>query len=428
MTDVPKIVRQRLQVTAKAGVHPEPDLLAAFAEKSLGGRERLQVLEHLAQCADCREVVSLSMPELEPASAVSAGPRAPWLRWPVLRWGALAACVVVVGAAVTLRYQRRESVAQFTAANQPAPAAVAEKSTAKAQVSETTDDKIVANLESRQLTQRERDMADASRRAKQPGRSDSALVNKKSPAALSEMDQLTSGAKAALAAKMAKAAPSPPPFAKTAGVAQQEGVATGSSHGSAAKASDEYAAKTGNERQMVEVTAATPEGAEVSPGKAKEGKDSLSKTQSVEVSSTAAGVNASSAGGNAAYSRQARNSVLLQDVAKLAPRWTLSSTGVLQRSLDAGQTWETIPVASSAVFRALSALDSDIWVGGSGGVLYHSSDSGQHWVQVKPTVEGKSLTADIIGVEFTDARHGKLTTASNETWVTTDAGESWQRK
>ena len=426
MTDVPKIVRQRLQVTAKAGVHPEPDLLTAFVEKSLGGRERLQVLEHLAQCSGCREVVSLAIPEFEITQVVPRPARSP-LRWPVLRWGALAACVVVVGAAVTLRYQRRESVAQFTA-NQPAPAAVAEKSTAKAQVSETTDDKIVANLESRQLTQRERDMADASRRAKQPGRSDSALVNKKSPAALSEMDQLTSGAKAALAAKMAAAAPAPPPFSKTAGVAQQEGVATGSSHGSAAKASDEYAAKTGNERQMVEVTAATPEGAEVSPGKAKEGKDSLSKAQSVEVSATAAGVNASSAGGNAAYSRQARNSVLLQDVAKLAPRWTLSSTGVLQRSLDAGKTWETIPVASSAVFRALSVLDSDIWVGGSGGVLYHSSDSGQHWVQVKPTVEGKSLTADIIGVEFTDARHGKLTTASDETWVTTDAGESWQKK
>jgi len=428
MTDVPKIVRQRLQVTAKAGVHPEPDLLAAFAEKSLGGRERLQVLEHLAQCSGCREVVSLAIPEFELTQVVPRPARSPWLRWPVLRWGALAACVVVVGAAVTLRHQRRESVAQFTAANQPAPAAVAEKSTAKAQVSETAGDKVVANLESRQLTQRERDMADASRRAKQPGRSDSALVNKKSPAALSEMDQLTSGAKAAFAAKMAEAAPPPPPFSKTADAEQQKEGRPDNVRGSAGKAGDEYAAKTGNEKQMVEVTAATPEGAEASPGKAKEGKDSLSKAQSVEVSATAAGVNASSAGGNAAYSRQARNSVLLQDVAKLAPRWTLSSTGVLQRSLDAGQTWETIPVASSAVFRALSVLDSDIWVGGSGGVLYHSSDSGQRWVQVRPSVEGKSLTADIIGVEFTDARHGKLTTASNETWVTTDAGQSWQKK
>ena len=49
-------------------------------------------------------------------------------------------------------------------------------------------------------------------------------------------------------------------------------------------------------------------------------------------------------------------------------------------------------------------------------------------MQVKPVADGKSLTADIIGVEFTDARHGKLTTAANETWTTTDGGQNWQTK
>ncbi len=429
MADVPKIVRQRLQVTAKAGVHPEPDLLAAFAEKSLGGSERLQVLEHLAQCADCREVVSLAMPELEPASTVSAGPaRAPWLPWPVLRWGALAACVVVVGAAVTLRHQKRESVAQFTAANQPAPAAVAEKSAAKAQVSETTTDKVVANLESRQLTQPRRDMAAASSpRAKPLGRSDSALVNKKYPATVSEMDQLTIGAKAALAAKMAEPAPAPPPFSKTADAEQKKDGRQDNLQGSVAKVLNGYPARA-NEAVTVEVTAATPEGEEVAPGKAKEGKDSLSKAQSVEATGMASAVTTSAVGGSTTLPMQTRNYAQLQNLVKLVPRWTLSSEGALQRSLDAGKTWETIPVGSSAVFHALSVLDSDIWVGGSGGALYHSSDSGQYWVQVKPTVDGKSLTADIIGVEFADARNGKLTTASQETWVTTDAGQSWQKK
>jgi hypothetical protein len=430
MADVPKIVRQRLQVTAKAGVHPEPDLLAAFAEKALGGRERMQVLEHLAQCADCREVVSLATPELEPASAVSAGPaRAPWLPWPVLRWGALAACVVVVGAAVTLRYQKRESAAQFTAANQPAPAAVAEKSAAKAQASQTADDKVVANVESRKLTQPRRDIADASStRAKQLGRSDSALVNKKSLAALSEMDQLTTGAKAALAPKIAEAAPAPPPFSKTADAEQKKDGRQENPRGSVGK----LAAGVGSVTEMVEVAPATPEGDEAARGKAKEGKNSLSRTpskaQSVEVIGMASAVTTSEVGGSTTLPTQGRNSVQLQNLAELAPRWTLSSTGALQRSLDAGKTWETIPVGSTAVFRALSVLDSEIWVGGSGGVLYHSSDNGQHWVQVKPSVGDKSLTADIIGVEFTDARHGKLTTASGETWITGDAGQSWQKK
>jgi hypothetical protein len=426
MKQVPKIVRQRLQVIAKAAVHPEPDLLTAFAERSLGERERGQVLEHLAQCSDCREIVSLSIPELEPASAVSSGARAPWLGWRVLHWGALAACVVVVGAAVTLRYQKRESVPQFTAANQPAPAAVTEKSAAKAQVSETTGDKVVANLESRQLTQPRRDSADASSPPPRPlGRSDSALVNKKSPAALSEMDQLTIGAKATLAAKMAEAAPSPPLLSKRADAEQQKEGRPDNLRGSAGKAGT---AGVGSSTKM-EFTAPAPEEMESIPGKAKEGKDSLSKTQSVAVPGMAETGTTSPMGGSTALPLPARNSVQLQkNLVRLTPRWTLSSTGALQRSLDAGKTWETVPLGSTTVFRALSALDSEIWVGGSGGALYHSSDGGQQWVQVKPAADGKSLTADIVTVEFTDARHGKLATASGETWVTTDAGQSWQKK
>ena len=64
MEQLPKIVRQRLQATDKAGVHPDPDLLTAFAEKSLTEHERVQVLQHLARCTDCRSVVSLAMPEV----------------------------------------------------------------------------------------------------------------------------------------------------------------------------------------------------------------------------------------------------------------------------------------------------------------------------------------------------------------------------
>src|ERR1700690_3312119 len=102
MEQLPKIVQQRLQATAPAGGHPDPGLLAAFAEKSLTERERTQVLQHLGQCTDCRQVVALAMPEMLEPSAIPA--RSHWFRWPMLRWGALAACVVVVSAAVTLHY------------------------------------------------------------------------------------------------------------------------------------------------------------------------------------------------------------------------------------------------------------------------------------------------------------------------------------
>ena len=57
MQDVPKIVVKRLQSPA-VEPHPDADLLTAFAEKSLSGRERESVLQHLARCGDCREIVA----------------------------------------------------------------------------------------------------------------------------------------------------------------------------------------------------------------------------------------------------------------------------------------------------------------------------------------------------------------------------------
>jgi photosystem II stability/assembly factor-like uncharacterized protein len=35
------------------------------------------------------------------------------------------------------------------------------------------------------------------------------------------------------------------------------------------------------------------------------------------------------------------------------------------------------------------------------------------------------LTADIAAIEFTDLRHGKVTTANGEVWLTGDGGQTW---
>jgi photosystem II stability/assembly factor-like uncharacterized protein len=82
-------------------------------------------------------------------------------------------------------------------------------------------------------------------------------------------------------------------------------------------------------------------------------------------------------------------------------------------------------VAEKATFRALSANGPDIWVGGAQGLLYHSTDAGGHWIQVKPAAGDLPLSADIAAIEFTDPRHGKVTTAGGEVWLTADAGRTW---
>jgi photosystem II stability/assembly factor-like uncharacterized protein len=135
--------------------------------------------------------------------------------------------------------------------------------------------------------------------------------------------------------------------------------------------------------------------------------------------------------GIAGGSMISRNQTLRSETASesILPRWTLSSDGtLLLRSLDNRKTWQSISVAGGVVFRALSALGPEVWIGGSAGALYHSSDSGQHWQKVEPAAGGRILVADIIALEFTDPQHGKLTTANHEIWITADAGQSWQLK
>src|SRR5271169_1927712 len=126
MQDVPKIVRERLKVVAPAINHPDADVLTAFAERSLFGKERAVVLEHLARCGDCRDIVALALPAAEPVEAAIRPTPSGWLTWPVLRWGFVAAGVIAVASFGLLQYQRpairavkQQSASVEVAANEP---------------------------------------------------------------------------------------------------------------------------------------------------------------------------------------------------------------------------------------------------------------------------------------------------------------------
>ena len=294
--------------------HPDANLLTAFVERSLKSAERVRVLEHLAACSSCREVVSFSaMPAT--STVVSLAPSASsWLFWPALRWGAAVACVVVVGAVVTLHQKREpQQIAAVVTEGRSAAARIPEANTA---------------------------------------------------------DQF---------ARTHKAAASNPEDAN-------------------------HPVAPASPVEMADARPGSPLAAVV-PGRA---KDALAEPQNDQ----------SDKFGTTNYAA----------MTSLAPRWTLSADGTLQRSLDTGATWQTIVVSSKTVFRALAANDLDIWVGGSAGALFHSSDAGEHWTQVRPIANGEALEDDIVGVEFTDTLHGKLTSSAEETWITADAGQTWQKQ
>ncbi len=394
---VPKIVLGRLRRASNPGNHPGADLLTAFAEQALAKRERLHVLEHLAQCSECREIVSLARPEIaEPQTSLKLFS----LRSPILRWSAVAACVVVVGAVVTTRHLAQKNVETRVTAKAP----FSDTKDASQGVDLKTD--LTAKLQPQPL-------------AKQDSVLSHGLAKQRKEAAANSRALAVNAEKAGTAKKepLAAAVPAAPSSAllpKAMDQEQQKKI-TYDSLGSAAK--------SGNEAVMNETvaTSASVEVADARPGKAKDAKDSRMKAP-MAVSSGVGGAAAPVTANQMIESRAELNRSV-----NLTPRWNLSSEGMLQRSFD-GKTWQTVPVADNAVFRAVSAVGPEIWVGGNRGSLYHSSDSGQHWTQVKPAVNGSPLTADIVGIEFADAQHGKLTTSNRETWTTSDAGQSWTRE
>lgn len=103
MPEFSDLVRQRL-ATVPAGDHPDADTLNAYAEKLLPTAERNQILDHLAACSECRDVITLSLetspvPELAPAvvtaPAVVPRRRIPWLGLATASASSIAALALV---------------------------------------------------------------------------------------------------------------------------------------------------------------------------------------------------------------------------------------------------------------------------------------------------------------------------------------------
>ncbi|MFZ0320761.1 MAG: YCF48-related protein [Candidatus Sulfotelmatobacter sp.] len=454
MENVPKFVVKRLQEATPVGEHPDADLLTAFAERSLAGRERESVMEHLALCGDCRDVFALAWPENEiavvPASAGESS--VAWLRWPGLRWGAVAAGVLAVMLVGVLQYShqnQRKMVASNTVNSNIAPAVLSEPTSTQGAAQVKRKKRVLDSLGRETLTGRATDV--------RQGRRDEAK----------KVVRYGGGSGGGM------------------------GVASGSA-GGIGKAGGRFAMKRNAFVPGAEDTGQAQNGAPVPRQQVVAGATS----EPVQVQPAKGGVNADSARveSNVVAQNQpelalqsrnsadldvvkAKNPVVgqasgaptprfaapgpLQNSAALMvrelPQWTVSASGGLQRSFDGGNTWEDVNPAlrgtaggsfakdaglsqaeqnrkgsaaasPAVVFRAVSASGLEVWTGGSGGALYHTVDGGNNWTRVTPSSEGAGLTGDVISIEFSDPRHGKVSTSNAETWTTSDAGQSWRRQ
>ncbi len=450
MEQLPNIVRERLKAGA-GGDHPDADLLTAFAEQALPEQERSHVLLHVSRCADCREVLALAVPPVKAADLLDTARPAPWFQWRVLRWGAAAACVVIVGSAVLLK---REAMAPKTASVAVDQEKQSGEQLAYERVDRTGKASPTLNLQAPAATptDNEKDAARLEDRALKAAVSPKRVPATPSPA--QETAVLGGYKKQASAGQMASSADhgvaasikshgvqalnttsTPPVISGTIPAVAETKRPTLESR------ADKDLAILDKATETVEVQAAAsapgPASSaspvldhELSPDK----REAVGKAKpAIGAMGTMAAAESGGAARNSSNSERAEETVAQKmDRSKLrrslVSRWTISSDGQLQHSIDAGQSWQPVKVADKASFRALSANGPDIWVGGAAGLLYHSRDSGFSWEQVKPSFAGVNLTADISAIEFTDILHGKITTADGQAWTTEDAGQSWRKQ
>jgi hypothetical protein len=446
MQELPKIVLDRLQEADGAEAHPDADLLTAFVERSLADSERARMLEHLALCADCRAIVTFALPATEAVTLPL--PSAPalkrWFNWPVLRWGVVAAGILAVVSIGMVQHRQRQF--QLKRETLASTRSAQNQTVATAQVPQPSP----GLFERRAAVPQTVPQTEAQIGGKQ------AAVRKESQA-----QNLSVGR----AAPRSSAMPS----------GRWAGGAGGSGSGFVPKAKDEMtvasAARTSPSRpgsrlavptssQMVEVqtaeasTVATAQ-SQISDQLIQNQKElplqNRSATNLDVVKAKAPTVPEVTPSGAAAQTSSYQKSAQPLNVPQ---GWIISSSGVLQRSFDAGNTWEDVDVNSvaeastsksdlvasndknekkvrkemvqpSLVFRAVTAIGSEVWAGGNAAMLYHSDDSGAHWVRVLPSAASRVLTGDVTAIEFSDLQHGSVATSYGEVWITADKGQTW---
>ena len=404
-----KLVSESLK-QQPAGPHPDADTLASFAENALGP-ERQQTLAHLAECSDCREVLYLAQPD-SVATQPSVVYRPKRVTHFALRWGAVAASLVIVAGGLFIT--RHESfVSKQKAAQQPTPASydtLAEK-------------KAPAELNS--------------------------LRNADAPAAQKPLPAVT---KTRPPEKHITAKPQANMSFDESGqvrvLNENASVRTGSGAdpASAMDASSLAADDKKNKQRDESASTNAPSaptvnvvGGDVAQNR-RDDKDTPVPAESAQVSRSAPAVQTEAepmvrAGAAAKLDSHRDEQVFKQTGAfmKALPTpvaiWEVASNGRVQRSLDSGRTWQTIPVGGTDVaFHAVFSSGAQVWVGGVAGALYHSAISGLTWAKVIPATGGQTLKGDISHIEFSDPQTGAVSATDGEVWLTSDAGQTWRRK
>ncbi|HWR15127.1 MAG TPA: YCF48-related protein [Terriglobales bacterium] len=412
------------QMQAAGAAHPDADLLTAFSEQTLTARERQQVLAHLATCAECREVIALAAPPVPETASVAEARPAFW-KWPVLRWGAVAASAALVLVIVSVNTIQRKQVepqhSMVGAKTEPTAPIPMSKAPSAADLNQpegapaSADKGAVAGLQKPQVRYEKLPAESPSSSEEIAARVDRA---RDLSAANVEMTQ------AKVAAETAAAVPAPPPP-----VGRPETARVGGANMNMAMANIRTESRNDADAlaQKKEVPIAPQ--AQAAP-QADTFAYSVAPPAQANVEAqfkSKPNLQGGAAPMAAAPGRQAQGLAKARQTRYAAPtNWNISSDGYLQRSFDHGLTWER--ALPEQKFSAVAFIRNSIWAGGAKGVLMHSADAGQTWAPISPASAGATIQGDITAIRFTDANHGLVSTSTGETWSTADGGSNWTKQ
>lgn len=390
---------------------PEPDEVAAYAEGGLTPGERARLEAHAASCARCLDVLGAfaraSGSAAPPPETVSAaepqrtGLRSPWWSGWRLRWAApVAAAVTAVALYVAVDRDWRTANVPPVVSDAPASPAETKPSPEKAVPPRTTAAPASALPQARDLEANESEApvmaahdlpgrvvvppalpeTEARRKAQPDARRQveaaDAAPPRRDPEAVPPPTQAAPVAQPAASAErpslrdgMAASRPEPPAAAAPAVIARSTGV-TASPVGQA----------EGHQRQDAPAQI-----------------EQMQKMAFEPVRATAG------APGGAVH-------------------WRVGVGGAIERSTDAGASWDTQASGVQVDLLAVSApAPGTAWVVGRLGTVLLTID-GETW-QRRTFPEA----VDLVFVEAIDGRRATVAAADRRRWATTDGGQSWTR-
>ncbi len=420
-------------------VCPDAATLAAYFDRSITAAEISQCELHFSACLRCQQQLA-TLARSEPASvatpAVEKKPAISWLwDW---RWMApVGAAVVVLVFFVSYQTMRAPTASngggELMAKREAATPAVAEPQKSVDSKPAKTDAAPDTGAETKSLSvpskEKTRSELDELQRKNVTAALESARV------AQTLKDKGVHSAEGAAGSVTGRAMPKPADEEKQFAAAENRVVAQPMAPAvsgvipAGAQAAPSQGAEAGilgaqkQDRAIAVADTKEPVAQAPAGGRAKE-QAALKKESAADRQDAAPGRYALQTAPQSASKLRAAPSEFIVTTPNAKVLWRLGSAGRIERSRDAGKTWETQKSPVQESFLSGSAPSENIcWVGGSNGVLLRTTDGGENWERIPAPTKG-----DIIFVKASDQLSATLIGADGRTFETRDAGAHWRAR